>query len=242
MSGLSLRCCLSLMMFPAAVVSAEEPTKLVAFGDSTTATRGALRIYAQILQEDLPAKDHPVLVVNAGVGGHNTNHARSRFERDVLAQQADIVVIQFGINDAAVDVWKKPAATNPRVSLEIFEKNLQHFVRTLKSRKARVVLMTPNPLRWTPKMRELYGQPPYDAQDPDGFNILLKHYAEKVRDLSRTEDVPVIDVYQLFEDYGSHEGQTVSDLLLDGIHPNARGHQLIADRLMKVVLQPAQTE
>jgi lysophospholipase L1-like esterase len=221
-------------------LAAQEPTTLVVFGDSTTAKRGELKIYAEILQEELPQKGLPVRVVNAGVGGNNTEHARTRFDKDVLGQNPGVVVVQFGINDAAVDVWKDPPATKSRVSILSYDKNLRHFVRTLKAYKTRIILMTPNPLRWTPKMRELYGKPPYLPNEVNGFNIKLEAYAETTRQIARTENVPLIDVYRSFEQFGTSEGQSVDDLLLDGIHPNERGHRLVADQLLALLLKPAE--
>ncbi len=158
---------LSLVFVVCVAANAAEPVTLVAFGDSTTALRGSLTVYATILQEELRG----VRVINAGISGNTTEMARARFDKDVLAHKPAIAIIQFGINDSAVDVWKKPPATQPRVAPERYEANLRHFVETLKSRDARVILMTPNPLRWTPKLKQMYGKPPYKPDDPDGFNI-----------------------------------------------------------------------
>jgi len=226
---------LGLLLSP--ITLADEPTTLVAFGDSTTAIRGPLKIYAAILQTELPRQNFPVKVINAGIGGHNTDHARDRFEKDVLTHRPTIVVIQFGINDAAVDVWKDPPATESRVSIDRYVENLTHFVQTLNASQTRVVLMTPNPLRWTPKMKKLYGKPPYQPDQPTGFNILLTQYVQKVREVAKSNDVPLVDVNRLFEEYGQQEGQSVSDLLLDGVHPNDAGHRLVADHLMKQLLK-----
>ncbi len=231
---------LAMFVSSANIVNSQEPAVLVAFGDSTTAKRGDLEIYAEILQRELPQKGLPVRVVNAGVGGHNTDHAQARFEADVLAHNPDIVVIQFGINDAAVDVWKDPPATMPRVPMDRYVKNLRHFVGTLKARKVQVVLMTPNPLRWTPKMREMYGKPPYLASKPNGFNVKLQEYAEAVRQLAEAEKVPLIDIYRSFEHYGETDGNSIDDLLLDGIHPNEHGHRIVADIII-AQLQKLQT-
>lgn len=228
--------CLIATMWPCAL-NAEEKRTLVAFGDSTTAKRGELKVYADLLQKELPERGLSVRVINAGIGGNNTHHARARFEKDVLTHTPKIVVIQFGINDAAVDVWKDPPATKPRVSLADYENNLRHLIDVLETRDVRVVLMTPNPLRWTPKMRELYGKPPYLPNETDGFNIKLEEYAETIRRLAKTENVPLVDVYKRFEQFGNKEGQSVNDLLLDGIHPNDRGHRLVADQLIGVVLK-----
>lgn len=223
-----------------ATSDAAEETTIVAFGDSTTASRGKLKVYVDIIRQELPERGLPVRVINAGVGGDHTEHARARFEKDVLSHNPDIVVIQFGINDAAVDVWKDPPATEPRVSLAEYEQNLRRFIHALAQRKASVVLMTPNPLRWTPKMRELYGKPPYLPNETNGFNINLAAYAETIRQIARTEHVPLIDVYRTFEEFGMTEGRSVDDLLLDGIHPNDRGHRLVADQLIAVLLKSRQ--
>ena len=41
-------------------------------------------------------------IVNAGAGSNTTEHGRRRFQSDVLAHKPALVIIQFGINDAAV--------------------------------------------------------------------------------------------------------------------------------------------
>jgi lysophospholipase L1-like esterase len=218
-----------------ATTAANEIT-IVAFGDSTTAPRGELRVYTDLLERELPARGMPVRVINAGIGGNHTEHAHARFEQDVLSHNPDIVIIQFGINDAAVDVWKTPPSTESRVSLEDYEQRLRHFVRVLAKRDVSIVLMTPNPLRWTPKMRQMYGASPYLPNDEDGFNVVLKAYAERVRRIGQTENVLLIDVYRRFEEFGEKDGQAVSDLLLDGIHPNEQGHRLLAEQLIAMLL------
>jgi lysophospholipase L1-like esterase len=219
----------------ASEVSLGEAT-VVAFGDSTTAPRGELTVYTTFLEKWLAAKGISVKVVNAGVGGNTTADARARFEKDVLSPKPRIVIIQFGINDAAVDVWKTPPASSPRVSTTDYESNLLHFIQTLKSRSVRVIIMTPNPCRWSDETRRFYGKPPYRPDGPDGFNILLRGYAEIVRRLARREGVTLIDVYNAFCSYGSKPGQSMDELLLDGMHPNDKGHELVAKLLLSSML------
>ncbi len=178
-------------------------------------------------------------MINAGVGGNTTEHAKARFQKDVLRRTPDVVVIQFGINDAAVDVWKNPPATQSRVSLEQYEANLRYFVKSLQVKGSRVILMTPNPMRWTPKLKQFYGRPPYQPDAVDGFNVRLRLYVEVVRKIAKRESLPLIDVYQLFEKAGKEEGQSVRDLLLDGMHPNDQGHLLIAEELAHQLKPPA---
>ncbi|MCA8996066.1 MAG: hypothetical protein KDA80_03755, partial [Planctomycetaceae bacterium] len=228
--------CGLIAIFSAAAM-ASEPIRIIAFGDSTTAVRNDLTIYCDLLQSALPRRGIPVRVINSGRGGDHTQAARERFEKDVLAHHPEIVIIQFGINDAAVDVWKTPQADQPRVARKVFEDNLRHFIQELRRAESKVVLMTPNPLRWTPKLREMYGKPPYQPEREEGFNVLLDEYAEAVRRIAQAESVPLVDVALAFNAYGEVPGQSVGDLLLDGIHPNERGHRLIANALIDLIVR-----
>ena len=119
---------------------------VVAFGDSTTARRDkdGVVVYATLLERAFAAKGIPAKVVNAGVGGNSTTDARARFEKDVLAHKPNLVIIQFGLNDATVNVWTDPPATQPPVSAQQYEENLRYFVKTLKCRGAEIIMMTPN--------------------------------------------------------------------------------------------------
>jgi lysophospholipase L1-like esterase len=211
---------------------------IVLLGDSTTAPRTVegkpLPVAATLLGPRLQGEGGIPRVVNAGVPGNTTVDARNRFERDVLAAGPDLVVIQLGINDSAVDVWRQPPATAPRVPLAAYEANLRAFVEELRRRKVDVILATPNPVRWTPRLREMYGRPPYDPASPGGWNVLLKDYAEVVRKVAR-ENAALVDVYAAFESYGRRSGRSVDDLLLDGMHPNAKGHEIVADLLARKI-------
>jgi len=212
---------------------AGEPLTIVAFGASTTAPRGSLIVYAMLLEWELTDEGRNVRVINAGKGSDNTVTARKRFEQDVLAHDPELVIIQLGINDSAIDVWR--GVTEPRVPIADYERNLEHLVTTLKDRGSKVILMTPTPLRWTDKLKELYGKPPYDPGDPDGFSFLLKEYAERCRQVAARQGVPLADSFRAFQEYGEVEGQAVDDLLLDGMHPNDLGHEIEADLLLEQI-------
>ena len=206
---------------------------IVAFGDSTTAVRGSTKVYASILQKEL----HNVRIVNAGVGGNTTKMARGRFAADVLGCEPQIAVIQFGINDSAVDVWKTPPAAGPRVPVERYETNLRYFVQTLKRRDTAVVLMTPNPLRWTPRLKEIYGKAPYQPEKSDGLNSPLEPYCEAARRVAREEGVELVDIQRAFVDEAGKRGVSVDSFLSDGMHPNDEGHRLEADILKERILR-----
>jgi lysophospholipase L1-like esterase len=166
------------------------------------------------------------------VPGNTTRAALARFETDVLAFAPRLVVLQFGINDSAIDVWQNPPATAPRVPPAEFTANLRQMVRTLRERGTHVILLTTNRVYWSDKIRELYGRPPYDPQDPEGFNRpQLDAYNQLIRDLAAGEQVPLVDLNAA---YAAHPEP--SSLLLDGVHPADAGHTLVADLLTPVIL------
>ncbi len=193
---------------------------VVAFGDSLTAPRKGVVTYSDVLAERLRVK-----VVNRGVGGNTSEMARARFAKDVLEVRPALVVIQLGTNDAAVDVWKKPPATEPRVAVRRYRENLQYFVRALREAGAKVILMTPNRMAWTARLGKLYGRAPYDAGSDDGFNVLLDLYSDVVRGIAVRERVPLVDAALLV---GKED-------LLDGMHPSSGGHGKVADALLPLV-------
>lgn len=218
---------------PISPARATDGPRIVAFGDSLTAPRGNIEVYPGILATDLSHDGKDVTVINAGVGGHTTAQATSRFERDVLQADPDLVVILFGINDAAVDVWKNPPAAEPRVSLADYRANLGSWVKTLREAGIPVVLMTPNPLRWTDGLRKLYGKPPYRPDDPDGMNVLLHDYAAAVREIAREHETGLVDIHALATAYESKGPAKNRPFSRDGMHPESEGHRLIAAALIE---------
>ena len=210
--------------------------RVVAFGDSTTAFRkGINKVYSQRLQEALSewGQGYRFEVYNAGVRSHTTRDGRDRFERDVLSRRPDLVIIQFGLNDSCIDVHR--GKTGPRVRQTDYEQNLVYFISRLRERGGKVILMTPNPGRWSDAVKKKWGKPPYNTGDPMGFNLLNREYAETVRRVAREMKVPLIDVYRLFVDYDKKEGRSMDELLPDGMHPNDAGHRMIVRALIPII-------
>ncbi len=219
-----------------------KPGAIVMFGDSTTAARpGAIKkVYSVQVEESLQGIDSSLAVYNAGIGGNTTRDARKRFERDVLRHQPRVVVMQFGINDSAVDLWKEPPATTPRVPLEEYLENLRSMVAAAQHQKATVILMTTNPIRWTPALKARYGKPPYDAAADDGFEALyLAGYNEALRKLAAELKVRLVDIRAAYPAFAAKHGTTIDGLLLDGMHPNDLGHQLVGELSLPAIFDAA---
>jgi lysophospholipase L1-like esterase len=213
-----------------------KPGGIVMFGDSTTAPRGKLKVYAMRVETMLQSIGSSLGVHNAGIGGNTTRDALKRLQSDVLKYKPRVVVMQFGINDSAVDVWKNPAATAPRVPLTEYLANLRRMIAAAQEAKTKVILMTTNPLRWTSKLREVYGKPPYDLAAEDGFDsATLAGYNEALRKLAAELKVPLVDVRAAYPDFAAKHQTTIEGMLLDGMHPNDLGQELVAELLVPAI-------
>jgi lysophospholipase L1-like esterase len=210
---------LALALLPGSANLSARELKIVAFGDSTTAVRNTIeKVYADRLAELLAPLGVRAEVINAGVGGSNTSaqgrHALARLG-SVREQQADWVIVQFGINDCWVDQGEEDGPS--RVSREDYRRNLTAIVHTLRQDGSRVLLMTPN---------QLHSETPAWRADR------LAAYAEVVRGIARDWRVPLADVWNAYAELTPQERDA---LLLDTAHPGDRGQalvaELIADRL-----------
>jgi len=206
----------------------EPEAVVVLFGDSTTAPRERVCVFAEHLRKAFPK----VNFINAGPSD-TTDLARERFKKDVLDVKPDAVTLFFGLNDAAADVWR--GVTKPRITVERYAENLRYLVRELKGQGITPILMTPNPLAWTDELRGLYGKPPYDTGSDAGFNVLLDAYVNAARRIAEEEHIPLVDVNRMYGEYASEKGKSFNDLLIDGMHPNSAAHEKISDALVEVL-------
>jgi lysophospholipase L1-like esterase len=230
-----------------------KPVRIVAFGDSTTASAKdwapeIQEVYADCLPRRLRAAGFEAQVHNAGIGDTTTRDAVERLDRDVRSHGPDIVIVQFGINDSWIDI--DLGSTRPRLTRAEFRNNLRLIVRVLGEDGVHVVLMTPNSMRWSdPYYIKAFKEHPgfLDTADERGIDRLLEQYAGDVRAVAKSERVALVDVYQAFEAYGRRAGRSVNDLLLagDGIHPNQAGQalvcRLLSEELSRRVLRATES-
>ena len=114
------------------------PAKIVALGSSTTAGEGDIVAYPYRL-EALLRLQYPNLmidVLNRGVGGEEAPKELARMERDVIAEQPDLVIWQIGTNA----VWQ-PADQNPPSPAETIVAIREGVERLLAYGRADVILM-----------------------------------------------------------------------------------------------------
>ncbi|MEX2511856.1 MAG: GDSL-type esterase/lipase family protein [Cyclobacteriaceae bacterium] len=209
----------------------DKKLKVVAFGNSITATRNTIhQVYAQRLPQILAKKGVMAEVINAGVPGSHTGsindhslfkiqHGLDRFDSDVLAHHPDLVIIGFGTNDAHID-GSDPKGPS-RIPVKDYENNLTFMIKTLQENQIKVILLAPNTL---------------GKKFPGYQNERLRLYVNTVRTLSKTYQTGLVDNFKLFMDFQKNTGNPIDDLLLDGVHPNDVGHQLMAEEMGQEII------
>ena len=205
------------------------PLRIVALGDSITNGVGPARVteadtFRDIVRRELTERlGSKVEVINAGVNGDIVTLAIERLKGDVLDRKPDIVTIMFGGNEAG---FYRPEtdgfADTPRVGRDEFKATLDKVVDRLRAEGITVVLMT------CPPMTDRYGGMHLVPYQKHGINFLVKDYAQTMRDVAAEKGVELIDVYRAFQ-----QNPSTRDYFPDGLHPDARGHRVIADLLVR---------
>ena len=200
-------------------------SKILFFGDSITAFRENVVVASELFEKSFPQHR----MVNRGVKGNHTGMARERFQKDVLDEKPDLMIFSFGINDAAIDVFKQK--TTPRISVEEYVENLRFFIREVRAAGAEVIFFTPPPMVMVEKLKQYYGGEPYLS---NGFNFMLDKFISSAKSLMAEENVPVADVNAAFREQTGSAEDKLTELLPDGMHPNSEGQKIIYDTLLKV--------
>ena len=149
----------------------------------------------------------PFAVMNAictAIGGEDAQSGAARFEDEVLCYRPDVLCIDYGLNDR-------------RAGLDIARIAWSSMIAQAVAHDIPVILLTPN---WdTTQLADA------DATEKQK---LVDHTA-LIRELAFHYDVGLADSFAAYE--AACQSEPLQNYLSWSNHPNAAGHQLIADRL-----------
>ncbi|MGC4103021.1 SGNH/GDSL hydrolase family protein [Ferruginibacter sp.] len=131
-----------------------------------------------------------------------------------------MVFIYIGVND----VWHK-ATSGTGTDADKFVKFYQAIINKLKEKNIKVVLCTPATI----------GEKNDNSNQQDGD---LNEYSKQIRNLATKNNLSLIDLRKLFVEYNiknNPENKTKGILTTDGVHLNAKGNQLVADEMWKLI-------
>jgi lysophospholipase L1-like esterase len=152
-------------------------------------------------------KKYPYAVINViitAIGGENSVQGQKRFEKDVLTYQADVLFIDYALNDRgpglekAKEAWKK-------------------MIEAALNKNIKIILLTPSP------------DERVDILSPGNP---LELHANQIRELAMKYHIGLSDSFSQFQKVAK-EGGNIKDYMAMFVHPNKKGNDIIADELMK---------
>ncbi|MGI8527242.1 MAG: SGNH/GDSL hydrolase family protein [Pseudolabrys sp.] len=211
---------------PVASIKASS-VRVVFFGDSicvgqgVSLYRGWVTRVAGRLDELAAGWGREIIVTNASVNGSTTRQALERMPYDVQSHGADILIVQFGLNDC--NYWLTDKGL-PRVSPEGFAANLKEMVRRGVKFGARTVFLHNNHPTTRDSQKFPHSDVTYDASNRQ-YNAIVREVA---RGLGPA--VNFIDIEAEFDRFAGGQRDRLASLLLpDGLHLSAAGHALYFD-------------
>jgi isoamyl acetate esterase len=203
--------------------SIQKTTRVVFFGDSITemgAKPGGYitRIGDALTQKGLASQYE---LVGAGVGGNKVYDLYLRMDDDVLAKKPDIVFIWIGVND----VWHK-VSSGTGTDADKFEKFYSAIINKLLDKHIRVILCTP----------AVIGERTDFTNQQDGD---LNSYSQIIRNLAQKFHCGLVDLREIFHNFElqNNPGNAEKGILTrDRVHLNEKGDQLVADKMLELLL------
>ncbi|KAI0317859.1 SGNH hydrolase-type esterase domain-containing protein [Amylostereum chailletii] len=171
-------------------------------------------------------------VLNRGYSGFTTEWALPVFEQ-ILAKKTEqphvppvrLLTIWFGANDACI----KPSPQH--VPLDQFITNLRAMIHLVTSPSSahhspqtKIILLTPPPINTIQRGADLASRDP--PKELDRLFGVTRAYADAVRELGKTEGVPVVDAWTKLWEAAAKEEGNLGGFLTDGLHLNERGYKV----------------
>ncbi len=219
----------------AAALGVDPPTvRVVCIGDDWAAAhRGGPKPWAERLGIQLESRFGGCRfeVENATLRGDTTVSALRRLNRDVLTRDPDVVVMQYGFADSAVDLPREEDF--PAVAPGAFGSNLVDLISGVRALGSEIVLVQPGARVWTPVSRSKYGMPPFNLSSEFGFDRLGAAYAGIVSGAGAEQGVRVIPVHEADRLRGADAMAAYREP--DGRLPSAEAHAWVAERLAEEI-------
>jgi lysophospholipase L1-like esterase len=196
--------------------------KVIFFGDSITEAGVKPGGYITLINDNA-AKENLASqfeFIGAGIGGNKVYDLYLRLEDDVLSKNPDVVFIYVGVND----VWHK-RLTGTGTDADKFEKFYAALIKKIQAKNSKVILATP----------AVIGEKTDFTNELDGD---LNKYSVIIRSLAEKNNLPLVDLRKVFLDYNlsaNKENKESGILTTDRVHLNAKGNELVATEVWKVI-------
>ncbi|MDD4190508.1 MAG: GDSL-type esterase/lipase family protein [Mangrovibacterium sp.] len=165
-----------------------------------------LDAYPHLVLKQLKAL-YPYAVINVittAIGGENSLQGVKRFEGDVLTHKPDVLFLDYALNDRGI-------------GLEVSKESMEIMIEAALEENIPVILMTPSPDMRVAVMAK--------GNELEQFSAMLRKLAAAYR-------IGLADSFAQFK-LQLATGMNLKDYMSQANHPNEKGHELIANEIMK---------
>lgn len=178
--------------------------KLLIRGGSIAAGYGVIKSYADILAKSLSKQG--IEVINRSRYRETSFDGIRTFNEDIDVFQPDILLVQFGVDDAFQYVYRSE-----------FQENLVQIIRLARTRFNPVICLATS----------------HTFDDPHDMDAVYIFYGS-LRIVASDLDCTFIPVHHYWAGYLEEHNLCSKDLVLsDSRYANESGHQVIAEAVMK---------
>jgi isoamyl acetate esterase len=200
----------------------QKKTRVIFFGDSIT--EAGVKPGGYITRIDsmcrLENRSGEFEFIGAGIGGNKVYDLYLRMEEDVMNKNPDVVIIYIGVND----VWHK-TSSGTGTDADKFERFYNAILKKFREKNIKTILCTPAAI----------GEKTDFTNQQDGD---LNRYSGIIRDIAVKNSVPLVDLRKAFLEYNlknNTENKEAGILTTDRVHLNAKGNQLVAAEMWRVL-------
>lgn len=149
--------------------------------------------------------DYETDVYNNGISGDYIKGVLKRFDTEAQARNPDMIILAIGINDTSHAVH--PLGTK----LSNFEEQYEELLKKAQKITRKIIIVGLTNVK--PRNIFLYR------------NGNIEKYDQKIREIAQKHKLPFVDLFNLLS----------SDEFEDGLHPNAKGHQKIFEKVKNLL-------
>lgn len=192
-----------------------------------------VKLYNRIKKKTPLGDGYPALVakelngaytfINKGIGGDRAANVYARIVEDIINVKPDVMSILVGVND----IWRE-FDQNCGTGIERYGKVYNILVEELIAElpETKIMLMEPFVLEGTATRSTEEQKDRFEK-----FRKGVEETAETVKNIAEKYNLIFIPLQSVLSEAAEKEG--AKNILSDGVHPTARGHEIIKNEWIK---------
>ncbi|MAS86549.1 MAG: hypothetical protein CMH30_01020 [Micavibrio sp.] len=188
------------------------------------------RLSGKIMQQNMQRENLYCLPYNISVSGDTFEDALNRFDNEVYCRldDDDAGKIQFLFSLGSNDAIFRQNENRQRFTDEAFKNNIFKLIERAKQYSTNISFTGLLPVN-----EELVSPMPWSPEE-SYKNSAIKNYEDIIKGICSTQELNFLPMYQTWLNMPQYK-----ELFSDGVHPNSKGHALMAEQIGAFLLTDA---